>query len=83
VLPVISVTSYALLYGVPVCQYIPADAIDAHVVNAFFEALSSVELDAYTQAVKREQQTTDTVERAHSQQLERLRYQLARQGAAV
>ena len=60
----------------PVCQYIPADAIDAHVVNAFFEALSSVELDAYTQAVKREQQTTDTVERAHSQQLERLRYQL-------
>lgn len=64
-------------YGVPVCQYIPADAIDAHVVNTFFDALSSVELDAYTQAVKREQQTTDTLERAHCQQLERLRYQLA------
>lgn len=64
-------------YGVPVCQYIPADAIDAHVVNTFFDALSSVELDAYTQAVKREQQATDTLERAHCQQLERLRYQLA------
>ncbi len=64
-------------YGVPVCQYIPADAIDAHVVNAFFEALSSVELDAYTQAVKAAQQTDEAMSRAHCQQLERLRYQVA------
>lgn len=64
-------------YGVPVCQYIPADVIDAHVVNAFFAALSEVELDAYTQAVKTQQQATDAVEHAHHQQLERLRYQVA------
>lgn len=64
-------------YGVPVCQYIPADAIDAHVVNAFFAALSSVELDAYTQTVKAAQQTNETIERARCQQLERLRYQVA------
>jgi len=64
-------------YGVPVCQYLPADAIDAHVVNAFFAALSSVEIDAYTQAVKATLQTEQTIERAHRQQLERLRYQVA------
>src|SRR5919201_3231978 len=34
-------------YGVPVCQYIPADPIDACVVEAFFQALSPIELDAY------------------------------------
>lgn len=59
--PAISVTIYAAQYGVPVCQYIPADAVDEHVVNAFFEALSEVELDAYTQAVKAQQQTDDTL----------------------
>jgi DNA invertase Pin-like site-specific DNA recombinase len=32
-------------YRVPVCQYVPADPIDARVVTAFFEALSPVELD--------------------------------------
>ena len=64
-------------YGVPVCQYIPADAVDEHVVNAFFQVLSSAELDAYTQAVKAQQQTDDTLERAQQQQLERLRYQVA------
>jgi hypothetical protein len=64
-------------YGVPVCQYIPADTVDEHVVNAFFEALSTVELDAYTQAVKAQQQTDDALERAQQQQLERLRYQVA------
>lgn len=62
----------------PVCQYIPADVIDAHVVNAFFAALSEVELDAYTQAVKTQQQATEVVEHAHHQQIERLRYQVAR-----
>ncbi|MDZ4877549.1 MAG: hypothetical protein CLLPBCKN_006984 [Chroococcidiopsis cubana SAG 39.79] len=64
-------------YRVPVCQYIPADTIDEYVVNAFLEALSSVELDAYHKAVKTQQQSLDTVERAHSQQIERLQYQVA------
>lgn len=64
-------------YRVPVCQYIPADTIDEYVVNAFLEALSSVELDAYHKAVKTQQQSLGTVERAHSQQIERLQYQVA------
>ncbi len=34
-------------YGVPVCQNLPADPLDAAVVEAFFAALSPLELDAY------------------------------------
>lgn len=64
-------------YRVPVCQYIPADKVDDCVVKAFFEALSPVQLDAYTHAVKAQQQANDAMERAHGQQLERLRYQAA------
>lgn len=64
-------------YRVPVCQYIPADAIDEYVVNAFLEALSVVELDAYEKALKTQQQSLETVERAHSQQIQRLQYQVA------
>jgi Recombinase zinc beta ribbon domain/Recombinase len=33
-------------YGVPICQYIPTNIVDQHVVNRFFEALAPVELDA-------------------------------------
>ncbi len=36
-----------------------------------------MELDAYHKAVKTQQQSLDTVERAHSQQIERLQYQAA------
>jgi DNA invertase Pin-like site-specific DNA recombinase len=64
-------------YRVPVCQSIPADAIDNYVVGAFFAALSPIELDAYTEALKAQQHTIDTIEHAHQQQLERLRYQVA------
>ncbi|WP_225226335.1 hypothetical protein [Komarekiella delphini-convector] len=64
-------------YRVPVCQYIPALAIDEYVVHAFFEALSAVELDAYHKAIKTQQQSQETVERAHSQQIQRLQYQVA------
>src|SRR5205085_4464933 len=38
-------------YHVPVCQYIHADPVDIQVVEAFFQALSPVELDVYTAAV--------------------------------
>ena len=38
-------------YRVPVCQNLPADPIDAHVVGAFLDALSPVELDLYGKAV--------------------------------
>jgi DNA invertase Pin-like site-specific DNA recombinase len=61
-------------YGVPICQYIPADIVDQHVVNSFFEALAPIELDAYSNAVQSVQQTDAAIERAQQQQLERLRY---------
>ena len=64
-------------YGVPVCQNLPADPIDAWVVGAFFEALSPVELDAYARAVVTEQEAATRVAQAQRQQLERLRYQAA------
>jgi DNA invertase Pin-like site-specific DNA recombinase len=64
-------------YRVPVCQYIPADPVDAKVVQAFFAVLSPVELDVYKRAIKAQQQTNEALERAHAQQIERLRYQAA------
>lgn len=64
-------------YGVPVCQRLPADPIDAWVVEAFFAALSPVELDAYARAVAAEQGAAAQVATAQHQQLERLRYQAA------
>ncbi len=62
-------------YRVPVCQNIPADPVDDLVVQAFFEALSPVELDAYSHAMAARQRTDEQVEHARRQQLERLRYQ--------
>jgi hypothetical protein len=64
-------------YHVPVCQYIPADPVDAKVVAAFFAALSVVDLDAYHAAVTTRQQTDAATRRAQQQQLQRLRYQVA------
>ena len=61
-------------YRVPVCQYVPADPVDARVVEAFFAALSPVELDVYTQAMAAQRQHTAQRDEAHRQQLERLRY---------
>src|SRR5262247_2690116 len=62
-------------YRVPVCQYVPADPVDARVVAAFFEALSPIELDVYTQAMAAERQHATQRDEAHRQQLERLRYE--------
>jgi DNA invertase Pin-like site-specific DNA recombinase len=64
-------------YRTPVCQCIPADAIDRYVVDAFFAALSPIELDAYAEAIKTQQGTANEIEHAKKQQLERLRYQAA------
>ena len=66
-----------LQYGVRECQRVPADPIDARVVAAFFEALTPVELDGYTRAMAAKKQAEEEVERAHTQQLERLRYRAA------
>jgi hypothetical protein len=40
-------------YRTPVCQYIAADPVDTRVVDAFFQALSPVELDVYAQTLER------------------------------
>src|SRR5215467_9284943 len=62
-------------YRVPVCQYIPADAVDAQVVEAFFQALSPLELDVYEQAVAAQQAQEAQVTHADEQRLSRLRYE--------
>jgi len=64
-------------YHVPVCQCIPADAVDQYVVESFFQALSSVELDVYAAAVAAGQATFQQIEQAQQQHLERLRYEAA------
>lgn len=63
-------------YGVPVCQRIPADPIDDAVVHAFFEALSPLELDAYSQVVQAQRHSDEARDLAQHQQLQRLQYQL-------
>ena len=62
-------------YRVPVCQNLPADPIDAHVVRAFLDALSPADLDLYGQAAAALRREADQVERAQRQQIDRLRYQ--------
>src|SRR5215468_968666 len=64
-------------YRTPVCQYIAADPVDTRVVDAFFQALSSVELDVYAQALAKRQQQAERLAHAHAQHLERLRYAAA------
>jgi len=63
------------LYGVPVCQYIPADPIDDVVVKTFFEVLSPIELDMYAKAMSDKKQQDENLNRSKLQQIERLRYQ--------
>jgi DNA invertase Pin-like site-specific DNA recombinase/uncharacterized membrane protein len=62
-------------YHVPVCQYIPADPVDAKVVEAFFEALSPAQIDAYAQALEKQRQIEEQTDLAHQQQIQRLQYQ--------
>jgi hypothetical protein len=62
-------------YGVPVCQNLPGDPIDDHIVDAFFAVLSPVELDLYSKAVAALLQDDQQLRQAQQQQLERLRYQ--------
>ena len=62
-------------YRVPVCQHIPGDAVDPHIVQAFFQVLSPVELDVYARAVAAQQHVTEQVSHAHQHHLKRLRYE--------
>jgi DNA invertase Pin-like site-specific DNA recombinase/uncharacterized protein YndB with AHSA1/START domain len=62
-------------HGGPRCQHLPADPIDACVVEVFFAAVSPEELEAWTRAQDVRHQTEDAFDRAEAQQVERLRYQ--------
>jgi DNA invertase Pin-like site-specific DNA recombinase/predicted DNA-binding transcriptional regulator AlpA len=62
-------------YGSPLCQRIPGNPVDQEVVNYFFQAISPIELDAYSQAMSLQNEVNESVQKAHQQQLERLRYQ--------
>jgi DNA invertase Pin-like site-specific DNA recombinase len=62
-------------YQVPVCQNLATDPIDAHVVQAFLQALAPAELDLYDKAVAALGQDQEQVRQAQQQQIERLRYQ--------
>lgn len=64
-------------YRVPVCQNTPGDPVDAAVVQAFFEALSPLELNAYEQASTAKQEMAQKTDQAQQQQLERLHYEAA------
>jgi hypothetical protein len=64
-------------YGVPVCQNIPGDPVDQAVIEAFFRALSPVELDVYARAMTAHNQSLDQARQGRMQQVERLRYQAA------
>ena len=60
--------------GGQLCQHLPADLIDARVVEAFLEAIGPAELEAWARAKHARQQTRDATNRAEAQQVERLRY---------
>jgi DNA invertase Pin-like site-specific DNA recombinase len=62
-------------YRVPVCQNLPADPIDAHVVRPFLDALSEAELDLYGKAMAALHRDAERIQQAQRQQIERLRYQ--------
>ena len=62
-------------HQVPVCQYIPGDPVDDHVVRLFLDAFSSAELDLHDKVVENARTERDEVLRSHQQQLDRLRYQ--------
>jgi DNA invertase Pin-like site-specific DNA recombinase len=62
---------------VPVCQRIPGDPIDDHVVRLFFEALAPAELDIFDRVMASASEERQQADRARRQQIERLRYQAA------
>jgi len=62
-------------YLTPICQRIASQPIDDFVVQAFFQALSPVELEVYEHALKTQTETAKQIQQAQQQQLERLRYQ--------
>src|SRR3954470_1368402 len=63
--------------GVPVCQYIQTNPVDAEAVAAFFKALAPAELEVFAQAVAVRHAAEEAALKAQAQQVERLRYRAA------
>jgi len=59
----------------PVCQRLPADAIDCQVAEWFFEALSVAEIDLAASALRAADEQRDELLSARRQEVQRLRYQ--------
>jgi len=66
---------FSQIYGVPMCERIPSDTVDAIVVKAFFEAASPIELNAYEKALEKQKQIEEKLDQAQRQKLQRLEYQ--------
>jgi hypothetical protein len=62
-------------HGGPLCQHLPADPIDAKVIDAFFHAVGPAELEAWSNASAARRTTEADLQKAAAQQVERLRYQ--------
>jgi DNA invertase Pin-like site-specific DNA recombinase len=62
-------------YREPVCQFIPADPVDEFVTKAFFQVLSPIELNAYEESLKHQNETNSEITKAHLLTVERLSYQ--------
>jgi DNA invertase Pin-like site-specific DNA recombinase len=58
-----------------VCQHIPADQIDPHMIRWFFEALSTADIDLSARILAEADQRRDELFRAQRQQVERLRHE--------
>ena len=56
------------------CQHLPANPIDARVVDDFFEAVAPAELEAWERAQADRHRAAEVLDRAEAQQVERLRY---------
>jgi DNA invertase Pin-like site-specific DNA recombinase len=62
--------------GSPMCQTMAAQRIDQLVTKAFFEAISPLEVDVYTQALQQRVQQQEGIEKAHQLELRRLQYEV-------
>jgi hypothetical protein len=63
--------------GLPICQYVRADRIDAAVADAFLTALAPAELDALSKARRAQQQVDTALRSSIDRQIERKRYAAA------
>lgn len=62
-------------HGERVCQYLPADPIDAQVVQWFFQALSAAQIDLSAAALADADRHRDQLLLARRQEVQRLQYQ--------